>query len=76
MYNRYVPQEDGGFACVPVTQEPCRSAADPPPKQQRSLLGGFDTDDLLILLILFLILRDDGSDTMTALIAIAAFILL
>ena len=91
MYNRYVPTPDGGYVCQPVgdfpQSEPRRPAPEPacgPARQPgRSLLKrllpkGLEADDLLILLILLLLLLDcsEDDDAMTALLAVAAFLIL
>lgn len=85
MYNRYIPDPNGGYRRMEIEPEPCREQVCPAAAaeeknnvmKQQSRKGGFDTDDLLILLILLLLLLDgEENDRVSVLAALAAFILL
>lgn len=60
----------------PSPQQPCGDSR--PGLLQRLLPRGLEADDLLILLILLLLLLDcgDDDDSLTALLAVAAFLIL
>lgn len=91
MYNRYIPNADGTYqrqimrsaASVkqtpapepqPAPVEACTEPASSPPLPVRFPLG---TEDMLVLLVLLLVfMQESESNRMTALITIAAFILL
>lgn len=85
MYNRYIPDANGGYRRMEVGGVPCGEASNAEPSEERRVRKqptqgakcGMDTDDLLILLILLLLLQDgEETDRLYILTALAAFILL
>ena len=85
MYNRYIPNAQGGFERVlvrqssepaPIVPEAASDAQDLLRPLKNLIPSGMDTGDILIILIFLLVLLDaEREDVPSALLMLAAFIL-